>query len=67
MRVNPRIKRARELQRRLAALALEERLRMTPQERQLADLRRDDHLYRPELLRAKPPRGPDGAPRLSDE
>ncbi len=65
--MNARIKKARELRERLAALALEERLCMTPQERQLADLRRNDHLYRPELLRTRPRRHPDGAPRLSDE
>ena len=46
---------------------LEERLRMTPQERQLADLRRNDYIYRPGLLETKPARHPDGGPKLSDE
>lgn len=65
--MNERIEKARELRRRLAAADLEERLRMTPQERQLADLRRNDYIYRPGLLETKPARHPDGGPKLSDE
>ncbi len=65
--MNERIERARELRRRLAALALEERLRMTPQERQLADLRRDDHLYRPHLTEGRATYDRSGGPKLSDE